>query len=203
MLQVSRLHSAGMGGAVSFALQAGELVMLTGRSGSGKSLLMKALADLLPHSGEVRLNGTLQTAMPAPLWRRKVMYFAAETAWWRDSVAEHFETLPDAATLEAIGLKPEDLQRSVATLSSGEKQRLALLRGLQYAPSVLLLDEISANLDHQTGLQVERYVLDYCQTRQAAVLWVSHDLAQQQRLGDEAQCWALDALYALNAEEQA
>lgn len=203
MLQVSRLHSAGMGGTVSFVLQAGELVMLSGRSGSGKSLLMKALADLLPHSGEVRLNGTLQSAVPAPQWRRKVMYFAAETAWWRDSAAEHFETLPDADALEAIGLKAEDLQRSVATLSSGEKQRLALLRGLQYAPSVLLLDEISANLDHQTGLQVERLILDYCKMQRAAALWVSHDAAQQQRLVAPQNRWALDALYALNAEEQA
>jgi ABC-type iron transport system FetAB ATPase subunit len=195
MLRVSQVHTQGMRGAVSFALQAGELVVLSGRSGSGKSLLMKALADLLPHHGEVSLNGDLQTAMPAPVWRRKVMYFAAETAWWRDTVAEHFESLPEEATLAAIGLKGDDLQRSVATLSSGEKQRLALLRGLQYGPSVLLLDEISANLDHHTTLLVESYVLDYCQTRQAAVLWVSHDLAQQQRLVDEAHGWSLDELY--------
>ncbi|WP_178862859.1 ABC transporter ATP-binding protein [Thiomicrorhabdus cannonii] len=198
MLQVSQVHTPGMRGSVSFALQRGELVMLSGRSGSGKSLLMKALADLLPHDGEVRLNGDLQTAVPAPLWRRQVMYFAAETAWWRDTVDEHFETVPEEAALAAIGLKGADLQRSVATLSSGEKQRLALLRGLQYAPSVLLLDEISANLDHHTTLQVERYVLDYCQTRQAAVLWVSHDLAQHQRLVDAAHCWSLDALYEEN-----
>lgn len=196
MLQVNQLKAKGMRQAVSFTVSAEQLVLLYGVSGSGKSVLMRALADLIVHEGEVFLDGAEQRSICPENWRRQVMYFSAETAWWRETVKEHFETLPSSETLRKLGLDNDYLKRSVNSLSSGEKQRLALLRGLVYEPRVLLLDEITANLDFDTTLRVEKMVLEYCRRHQAGVLWVSHDQAQQTRLADAEWLWDIEDLYA-------
>ena len=88
MLRVSaltRLHIS-----VSFELKDGECIALQGPSGVGKSLLLRAIADLDPNEGTVKLDETLREAMPAPLWRKQVTYLAAEPGWWADTVQEHF-----------------------------------------------------------------------------------------------------------------
>jgi len=82
-----------------------------------------------------------------------------------------------------VGLKVDILEQNPDNLSSGEKQRLALLRGLQYEPKVLLLDEITANLDPKSARLVENLVTDYIAKHTAAALWISHDEEQQERLG--------------------
>ncbi|WP_084205666.1 ABC transporter ATP-binding protein [Thiomicrorhabdus chilensis] len=196
VLQVNQLKAKGMRQAVSFSVPAEQLVLLYGVSGTGKSVLMRALADLIVHEGEVLLDGVEQRGLCPENWRRQVMYFSAETAWWRETVEEHFETLPSAETLHKLGLDNDYLKRSVNSLSSGEKQRLALLRGLLYEPRVLLLDEITANLDFDSALDVEKMVLDYSRQHQAGVLWVSHDQAQQKRLADSEWLWDIEDLYA-------
>ena len=68
-------------------IEAGECVALTGASGSGKTLVLRALADLDPGAGEVTLDGHSRTAIAAPDWRRRVVYLAAEPGWWADRVA--------------------------------------------------------------------------------------------------------------------
>jgi ABC-type iron transport system FetAB ATPase subunit len=75
------------------------------------------------------------------------------------------------------------LSWSVARLSTGERQRLALIRLLAQGPEVLLLDEATANLDPSNSARVEAIVGAYRGTQSAAVLWVSHDPAQRRRLG--------------------
>jgi len=76
-----RLHIS-----ASFELQDGECIALQGPSGVGKSLLLRAIADLDPNEGTLKLDGTLREAVPAPLWRRQVTYVAAEPGWWADTV---------------------------------------------------------------------------------------------------------------------
>ncbi|MDX1335484.1 MAG: ATP-binding cassette domain-containing protein, partial [Gammaproteobacteria bacterium] len=71
----------------------------------------------------------------------------------------------------------------VSRLSSGERQRLALLRMLENSPRVLLLDEPTANLDRENTLLVENMIARYVQDHEAAAVWVSHDAEQQERLG--------------------
>lgn len=114
-------------------------------------------------------------------------YVPAETAWWGERVDEH---LPAGWSqeqaghwLDQIGLPAESLDWEVERLSSGERQRLGLVRALLNGPRVLLLDEPTANLDLENTRRIERAVRRYLAEEEAGALWVSHDTLQRQRLG--------------------
>src|SRR5512143_140110 len=89
MLQVQNLQRPGLS-PVSFELSAGECIAVQGPSGSGKSLLLRAIADLDPNQGQLRLNGLAREGMTGPAWRRQVTYVPTESGWWSDRVGEHF-----------------------------------------------------------------------------------------------------------------
>ena len=97
----------------------------------------------------------------------------------------HFEVQPEKGLLQEVGLESDILNANPDTLSSGEKQRLALLRGLQYQPKILLLDEITANLDPESEASVEKYVQHYVEKNQAAAIWISHDPGQIERMASK------------------
>lgn len=197
LFKIENLQATGMRQTVDWQLKNGELWLLYGSSGSGKSQLLKSLADLIMHKGRVALKNQTMESMSAPEWRRKVMFFPAETAWWQESVAEHFSSLPADETLQKIGLQSVILQKHPDQLSSGEKQRLALLRGLAFEPNILLLDETSANLDPESTLQVESMLQDYLQAEEdRAAIWISHDVAQRERLACSTYCCSIEELYS-------
>lgn len=171
---------------IDLQIAPGELVFLSGPSGSGKSLLLRALADLDEHQGEMWLDGTPCAALPAPEWRRRVGLLPAEAFWWYDRVGDHFPARHDPQLLERLGFGPEVLDWQVGRLSTGERQRLALARLLAHQPQALLLDEATANLDPPNRDRVEALIQDYRREWAAPVLWVSHDPEQRQRLAQPA-----------------
>jgi ABC-type iron transport system FetAB ATPase subunit len=170
---------------LDLSLQAGECVTLGGPSGCGKSLLLRAIADLDPHQGEASCGSHRQSQTPPPAWRRMVALLPAESHWWADSVGEHMPDV-DPALLAALGFSTETLEWQISRLSSGERQRLSLVRLLSIHPRVLLLDEPTANLDQASGAQVEALVGRYLEEQAAAALWVSHDPRQRKRLGSRS-----------------
>ena len=160
---------------VSFALAAGDVLPVRGESGVGKSQMLRALADLSPHEGEVWLDGTEQQAMPATDWRRQVVLVPAESGWWADTVVEHFPARPSESWWTRLRLRDALWESPVERLSSGERQRLAVLRALALEPRVLLLDEPTANLDRDNAEAMAGLLLDYLHERRAAAVWISHD----------------------------
>ena len=180
MLKVSGLGN-GLLHDIQFSVAPGQCVSLSGPSGSGKTSLLRALADLDEHHGQISWQGQAQQDMPAHEWRRRIAYLPAESAWWFDYVREHFETL-EPKWLQALNLHEAIQGALVSGVSSGERQRLALLRVISRVPEVLLLDEPTANLDEQTRELVERFVENYRLEQQAAVIWVGHDVQQLQRV---------------------
>ncbi len=165
-----------------FRVAPGECLPVVGPSGSGKTLLLRAIADLDPNRGEVWADGVSRAAVPAPSWRRRVVYLAAESAWWAEEVAAHFARPEQLAELAPeLGLPADCGAWPVSRLSSGERQRLALARALVLAPQVLLLDEPTAALDPDGVARVEALVGRRLGDS-ACALWVTHDAAQAQRL---------------------
>jgi ABC-type iron transport system FetAB ATPase subunit len=168
--------------ACSLTADAGEIVTLRGGSGSGKTLFLRALADLDPHEGTVRLDGIEQANILATTWRRRVRFVAAEAAWWTERVGDHFRASDAAASVTELGLPPNCMEWEVSRLSTGEKQRLGFLRAIEDHPEVLLLDEPTAALDSTAGRAVER-LIERHRTAGAAIVLVTHSDEQETRLG--------------------
>ena len=183
-LSLRRLRSP-LAGPFSFELGPGECIAITGASGSGKSLLLRMIADLDVSEGEVVLDGRARAAMPAPQWRRSVTYVPAEAGWWADTVAEHFERPqlgPAKALMGRLGLADALIESPVARLSTGERQRIALIRALVLDPPVLLLDEPTGALDPASVERVEALLRERLAAG-GSIVMVTHDAGLAARLG--------------------
>lgn len=179
MLEISNLRSA-LIGPVSLVVEPGECVAIQGRSGAGKSLLLRAIADLDPNEGAVFLEEEAREKMDAHRWRSRVALLPAESGWWSDRVGDHFDDGPRTDTLlHAVGLG-DARDWGVDRLSTGERQRLALARALVSSPAVLLLDEPTAALDSASIASVEAILTDEL-ARGAAMILVTHDPEQATR----------------------
>lgn len=168
-------------GPISFDIAAGECLAVMGQSGAGKSLLLRAIVDLDPNTGNVVVGGRTREAMPANEWRKLVALVPAESGWWADRVGDHFPAGSDATQLIGrLGLAGS-MEWEVGRLSTGERQRLSFARALCRKPQALLVDEPTASLDdHATGL-VEDLIRGCC-GEGMAVLLVTHDRRQAERM---------------------
>jgi len=186
-LRLVALRSA-LAGPFDLSLAAGTCAAIAGPSGSGKSLLLRMIADLDPNEGDVFLDGRERRGFTAPAWRRRAVYSAAEPGWWHDSVPPHFP--PGAARelaralMPRLGLAATLFDSPVLRLSTGERQRLALIRALALDPPVLLLDEPTGALDQDSTAQVEA-VLRERLAGGTAILIVTHSPEQAARLGQQ------------------
>jgi ABC-type iron transport system FetAB ATPase subunit len=171
---------------LSLEVADGECLAVEGASGSGKTRLLRAIADLDPVEGQVFLDGAERSEVPAPQWRRQVRYVAAEPGWWSETPRAAFA--PDVAGTERlerqlanVGLEPGHLDRSLAHLSTGERLRLAFVRALQGEPKVLLLDEPTASLDPESAALIEEQIRFQLYAGRI-VLLATHDTALSKRL---------------------
>ncbi len=181
MLSIRQMSRSGLA-PFDLHLGDGECVALSGPSGAGKTLMLRAIADLDPNQGVVSLDGTDRDAMTGPGWRRKVAYLAAEAGWWADTVAPHFpDTQAAVALLPALDLSPDALDWPISRLSTGERQRLALARVLLAAPRVMLLDEPTSGLDAAAAARVEA-ILKARLEQGVAILLVTHATEQAARM---------------------
>lgn len=168
-------------GPIDIELRRGESVVVSGASGSGKSQLLRTFANLDPFEGELWLAGRPMGSYPPHQWRRQVALLPAEPAWWGERVGEHFWR-DMGAELAALGFEAGVLDWQVDNCSTGERQRLALLRLLQNEPLLILLDEVTASLDEVNTARVEELLDEYRKRQQATLLWVSHDSRQVARV---------------------
>jgi ABC-type iron transport system FetAB ATPase subunit len=171
--------------AVNLTIEPGECMGLSGESGSGKTLLLRAIADMDEHGGQVYAENIAQDQVKAHEWRRRVMLLPAESQWWFDTIDQHFSA--QAKYIEALGFGQEVMRWNISRCSSGEKQRLSVLRMLSNCPRVLLLDEPTANLDSCNIARVEDLIHRYLSEHNAVAIWVSHDASQLERVSQQ-QC---------------
>lgn len=173
-------------GPIDLDLEAGECLVVSGASGTGKTLLLKAIADITLHQGDVRLDGRAAESMSGPEWRRSVAMLPAEPQWWGARVDGHFPPNyfdEQRESLTALNVPVELGARDPFRVSTGERQRLAVLRLFVHGPSVVLLDEPTASLDPENVSLVEALIERKRQEDGLSVVWVSHDPSQAIRVG--------------------
>ena len=185
-LEVEALQSS-LAGPFSFIVPPGQCLAITGASGSGKSLLLRLIADLDPGNGTVRLQGKDRDEMPATSWRAMCPFVAATPGFWATSAAEHFDpTAVDRARSLATAMLFDEARfdAPVAFLSTGERQRIALARALVMEPTALLLDEPTGPLD-QAATDAVAGILAERLSRGLSLVLVTHDQALAERLATD------------------
>ena len=181
MLRVDYLSVPGLP-TLSFEVPSGECLAVEGPTGSGKTRVLRAIADLDPADGYVLLDGVERREVSGPEWRRRIRFASAEPAWWAPTMREH---LPHGVKVDrllaALGLDKAVLDWPLAELSTGERQRIAFLRAIADEPRVLLLDEPTSALD-ATSVAVVEELIKFQLLADRTVLLVSHDPGQIARL---------------------
>ncbi|EMN1409347.1 iron efflux ABC transporter ATP-binding subunit FetA [Enterobacter chuandaensis] len=172
---------------VGFNLSPGEFKLITGPSGCGKSTLLKIVASLLsPTEGTILFEGQDIASLSPESYRQQVSYCVQTPTLFGDTVFDNLifpwqirNKTPEPEKfindLARFGLAKETLTKSVSELSGGEKQRVSLIRNLQFLPKVLLLDEITSALDDANKRNVNEIIHRYAREQNIAVLWVTHD----------------------------
>jgi putative ABC transport system ATP-binding protein len=182
---------------VSFEVARGEVLAITGPSGSGKSSVLRLLNRLdEPSSGTVYLDGLDYRRIPPRDLRRRVGMVTQTAFLFPGTVADNVrygprqqgKELPDDAVadlLERVGL-PGMASAEAGHLSGGEAQRLSLARALANSPAALLLDEPTSALDEASKHAIEELILNIVRESGLTCVMVTHDVAQAARVAARA-----------------
>ncbi len=179
---------------VTFSIRAGEMLALHGPSGSGKTTLLLLIASLLqPDSGEIRFDGIDVTALTEA---QRSDYLSRDVGF----VYQHLQLMPQVSALEnaamhlmirGVGMRRAQeaalpwleriglgkrLRHTPEQLSTGERQRVAIVRALAGNPRLVLADEPTGNLDSVASAEVVRMLRSVAHDQNAAVLLVTHDI---------------------------
>jgi osmoprotectant transport system ATP-binding protein len=184
---------------LSFDVEAGETLVLLGRSGSGKTTALKMVNGLLlPSTGEVSIEGVPTTAWDLIRLRRRIGYVIQDAGLFPHfTVAANVGLVPrlegwQLRDIEArveylltqIGLPPAQFTtRYPRELSGGQRQRVGVARALAADPPLLLLDEPFGALDPVTRVELQQQFLDLRDKLGKTALLVTHDVREALLLG--------------------
>lgn len=185
---------------VSFQIEAGETVVLLGRSGSGKTTTLKLINRLLePTSGEVVVEGKRTAEWDPIRLRRRIGYVIQEIGLFPHFTVERnvalvpaLESWPEGKVRERVtemltlvGLDPTRFaKRLPRELSGGQRQRVGVARALAADPAILLLDEPFGALDAITRSEIQKEFHDLQRRLRKTMVFVTHDLREAFRLGN-------------------
>lgn len=180
---------------VSLDVPAGELLVVIGPSGSGKSSLLRCINRLNDiDAGSIQLNGQSIYDLPVTELRRQVGMMFQKTAPFEGSVTDNIafgarlqgESLSRdevLALMKQVSLEAELADKAAADLSGGQEQRLAIARALALNPTLLLLDEPTSSLDPIATSRVEDSLMRLREQTNLTMIWVSHSIEQARRIG--------------------
>ena len=184
---------------LNFDVEAGETLVLLGRSGSGKTTALKMVNGLLlPSAGAVLIEGTPTTAWDLIRLRRRIGYVIQDAGLFPHfTVAANVGLIPrlegrqsldiDARVqhlLTQVGLPPMQFAtRYPRELSGGQRQRVGVARALAADPPMLLLDEPFGALDPVTRVELQQQFLDLRDRLNKTTLLVTHDVREALLLG--------------------
>ncbi len=186
---------------VSMHIARGERIAISGPTGSGKTLLLRALALLDPVArGRILWHDTPVGGGRVPEFRSRVIYLHQQPTLvdervevllrqpfaWKIHAGKQFSKDRLHDWLKHLGRPASFLEKQTADLSGGEKQIVTLLRAIQLDPQLLLLDEPTSALDVDSAAALETLVADWLgeAPRERATLWVCHNAPQAQRVAD-------------------
>lgn len=172
---------------ISYSLEEGAFLSITGPSGSGKSTLLKIIATILSRTeGEIRYNGKSLDDYEPTDYRKEVSYTFQTPVLFgktvRDNLAfpyeirkKEFDEKKAISYLESVGLPKEYLDKEINTLSGGEKQRVALIRNVLFQPKILLLDEVTSALDEANRQIIWKWLHELRAHSEMTIIMVSHN----------------------------
>ena len=186
---------------VDLRIEEGDRIAVIGPTGSGKTLLMRALTRLdAIDEGQILWKGQPVNGEAIPPFRRQAVYLPQRPAVFAGTVEDnlrmplelkihrgHVFCRESIVSLLAHVQRTESfLERSSRDLSGGEIQIVALVRAIQFHPRLLLLDEPTGALDEESTRVIERIVSDWYQESPAhrAFVWVSHNREQVDRMAN-------------------
>ncbi len=157
MLKVKNLKLLN-GKVINLEVNPGEILFIKGANGAGKSLFLKSLARLIPSSwDELSFNNKSMTHYPIEMWRSKITYLPPEVCFSDESSVDEYLAEPfllkrykNFKTKFEPQKNLTNLAGTMKLLSSGQRQRIALLRAMSLDSDILLLDESFGHMDQAT-----------------------------------------------------